>query len=89
MTNTENFERLLSENGVEESIISCVIVLHWTSVAKEGVLTPPGTGPEFCVWLHTDDGDYFLQRKVNLNDPHDTSFSFDFFTLEDYVRKYG
>ena len=50
----------------------------------------PGDGPEMCIWIHTDAGDYFLEHNAYLSDnPLVKEFPYDFFNLKEFARKYG
>lgn len=88
MDDVDNFKQILSKRGIYEEILSYVIIEHITYEAKENELIPPGTYPTMCIWIHTDAGDYFLEHKAN-GDILDTDFTYDFYDLIGYSKKYG
>jgi hypothetical protein len=78
------------EHGIEEEILSYVTIAHYYLDYNEGELADPGTGPKMCIWIHTDTGDYFLEDNPYLaEDPLDTNFTYDFYNLARYAKKYG
>jgi len=86
----ENLRSILSERDIENEILFCTAVAHTYWELKENELPPPGTSPGMCIWIHTVDGDYFLEHNASLSDnPHDPNFTFSFYTLEEYRQKYG
>ena len=90
MSDLDNFKHVLSTHGVEEQILSCVIIAHFYLETKADEPPPPGTGPMMCIWIHTDAGDYFLEDKPDLAaSVLDTNFTYEFYDLEDYSAIYG
>lgn len=84
MNNRENFEQILSERGINEELLSCVIITH-----KDNQPILPGTVPIMCIWLHTNKGDYFLEYNAYLyKDLNDKHFLYDFYDLKGYSQKY-
>ena len=91
MNNPDNFKQILSEQGIEEKIISYVIIEHDSNKSTWLKQIRPGDGiPQMCIWIHTDIGNYFLEHNVYLyENPHDTRFGYIFYNLSEYSRKYG
>ena len=85
---TENIGQILLDNGIEAEILSCAIILHDAFVTIEGVRNATKTEPIFCIWAHTDAGDYFLQFASGIEDSQGKAFSFVVFTLDEYMSKY-
>ena len=89
MRNKKNFEEALSEKGVEEEVLDWAIITH--PYRKFYLFNPPpGTAPIMCIWLHTDENDYFLEGNAQLlvNDPY-AVFTYDFYTRNEYATKYN
>lgn len=90
MSDPENFRKILSEHGIDEKMLSYMMIEYDYLEFKEGELIPPGTEPRMCIWIHTDAGDYFLEDNPYLaEDALDTNFTYDFYDLVGYSKKYG
>jgi len=83
---SDNFEEILAEHGIDEEILAYVIVEHSTYISKDNQPIPPGTYTSKCIWIHTDAGDYFLERSEASDD---VTFQYDFYDLTEFLKKYG
>lgn len=84
MNERNNFEQALQKNGIEEQLLNYTILSYDWYEPQEGVYIPPGTGPQMCIWLHTKEGDYFLENDVYHGDPFSTDFDYVFYGLKQY-----
>ena len=87
LNDPENIIQILSEHGIDDEILSYVIISHSTySSQNDDQPIPPGNYPQICIWIHTDIGDYFLSRPTNKDD---SDLTYDFYDLAGYSNKYG
>ena len=88
MNNEDNFRQILLEHNIHDELLSYTAIAHKNYDDSEP--RKPGTMPKMCIWLHTNNGDYFLESNAYLYaDPHDTNFLYDFYDLNKYSQKYG
>ena len=89
MNNSDNFKQILTKQGIEEKIVSYVIILHDNKKPKWWKQIQPGDGiPQMCIWIHTDMGDYFLEDNPYL--PFNKEFiNYNFYNLDGYSQMYG
>ena len=90
MTDTTNFQQILSERGIHEHIESVQMIEHSLSYLQTLLI---GQNRKMCIWVHTENSDYFLEYNYYLqyliNDSPDECFSYDFYDLDGYRAKYG
>ena len=95
MNDPENFEKILLEHDIEEEIISYVIIVHGQLIRQgpasaEGQPQPSQT-PGMSIWIHTDNGNYFLEQHNYINDPDwkpgSTDFTYIFHDLASFTYK--
>jgi len=87
MNDIEGFEQILLERGIEAEVLSVVMFAHDIYMPKKPL---PGDTPKACIWLHSDNGDYFLEFNFYLNTNfHDESYTYNFYDLTGYIEKLG
>lgn len=85
INNSQNLERILKDNtDSTQTLLNYIILQYSWYEPQEGVYIPPGTGPQMCIWLHTKEGDYFLENDVYHGDPFSTDFDYVFYGLKQY-----
>jgi len=91
ITNIENIYSILLEHGVENAeILSYTIIAHVSSVYTGSGPVPPGGRRTTCIWIHTTEGDFFLESNLSLiGHRRNTIESYLFFTLEEYRQRWG
>ena len=90
MSDIDNFRQILSERDINEDILSCTIFTYseYSSNVNQQLL--PGDGPKMCIWIHSDEGDYFLvDNPYYATDPHDTNYTYDFYDTASFIEKLG
>ena len=89
MNNSEVFEQILIENGVESKLLERTIFTHGAYNTSSGS-NLSGIYPKMCIWLHTDNGDYFLEDNPYLaENVLDTNYTYSFFDASGYMDKVG
>ena len=91
VNNYGNFHIALQERAIDEEILGVFVISHPSLAQRNNTAAylPPGTGPVMCIWIHTNASDYFLEHKPDLENPHRTEFTYDFYDLQRYARRYG
>jgi len=93
MNDDGNFKKILSDHSIEGEILSCIAMEYQYLSPETDKQTPipPGTlYTKMCIWIHTASGDYFLENNPYLApSPTDTNFTYDFYDLAEYTKKYG
>jgi len=91
VNNYENFRIVLQGHAINEEIRGVFVISHPSLAQRNNTdaYPPPGTGPVMCIWIHTNASDYFLEHKPDLENPHRTEFTYDFYDLQRYARRYG
>ena len=84
MNDDQNFESILKDNtdGMQTLLNYTILQYSWYESQEDYI--PPGTGPQMCIWIHTKEGDYFLENDVYHGDPFSTDFDYIFYDLEQY-----
>jgi len=83
------------ERDIEAEALRIIVFMHPTGVVipqpQPGQPDVGGVYPQMCIWIQTDDGDYFLEDKNLSGNPHDTNFldNYVFHDLASYWHKYG
>ena len=88
--NNEKLEYVLLDHSIKANIESVTLFTHGINIVSDNqsAVAAPGTYPKMCVWLHTDNGDYFLEHNHYLADgPLDVNFTYDFYDLVSYREK--
>ena len=90
MNDDRKFTEILFENDISEEMIFRQIIVHNSILSNTEQLSTQDMYYDMCIWIHTENGDYFLHDNPYLTDNNlDTSFTYDFYDLNSYIIKLG
>ena len=84
MSDTYNFQSVLSDYGIEDDVISYVIIEHFH---HDGRWFLWNATRRMCFWIHTDNGEYFMiETALYENNPQST---YTIYGLDEYRKMEG